>query len=100
MAGDQGGWFQSLWVPVAAVVIVMVIRVWDGVLISGEHPWSQCISFPIFVSNNSASKSIPVSYLEMVRSMLHQHHVEPGITNAVGRDEPSRSIDIINGHEI
>lgn len=98
MAGDQGGWFQFLWVPLTAVVIIMVIRVWDGVLISAA--WSQCTSSPIFVSNNRPSESITVSYLEMVRSLLHPHHVEPGITNAVGKNEPSRSIDIINDHEI
>jgi hypothetical protein len=38
MAGDQGGWFSALWVPIVGVVIAMLIRVLDRALMSGAIP--------------------------------------------------------------
>jgi hypothetical protein len=65
MAGDQGGWFEALWVPITGVVMVMAIWVWDRVLISDRIPdmvWSRHFSF---------------LSLELVHSSLH--HSSPAL---------------------
>jgi hypothetical protein len=81
MAGDQGGWFHALWVPIAGVAMAMLIWVWDRVLISGriaDQDWSRHFSFASLCSsllpNNrhlEPTTAAP-STLEMVHSSLHQ----------------------------
>jgi hypothetical protein len=67
MAGDQGGWLQAVWVPIAGVVIATWIWVWDRVLISSgnaEQKWIlPFLSSSLHQSNHS---------LEIVHSSLHQ----------------------------
>jgi hypothetical protein len=81
MAGDQGGWFHALWVPIAGVAMAVLIWVWDRVLISGRianQDWSRHFSFASLCSsllpNNrhlEPTTAAP-STLEIVRSSLHQ----------------------------
>jgi hypothetical protein len=73
IAGDQGGWFEALWVPIVGVVIVTVIWIWDQVSISGEiSDWASSFSFSL-CSLNRHSEVVDVGSLELVHSSLHQH---------------------------
>jgi hypothetical protein len=90
MAGDQGGWFSALWVPIVGVVMAMLIWVWDRVLISGlilEGDWPQSLFSFLFSSllpkNRHRFESTNGPSLEMVHSSLHRpppssSHASPG----------------------
>jgi hypothetical protein len=80
LAGEQGGWFSALWVPIVGVVMAMLIWVWDRVLISGVIPegdWFQRFFSFLFSSllpkncHRSESANDPPS-LEIVHSSIHQ----------------------------
>jgi hypothetical protein len=81
MAGDQGGWFSALWVPIVGVVMAMLIWVWDRVLISdaiAEVGWFQRFFSFLFSSLlpniHYRSKSANDSpSLEIVHSSLHRY---------------------------
>jgi hypothetical protein len=81
MAGDQGGWFSALWVPIVGVVMAMLIWVWDRVLISdaiAEVGWFQRFFSSLFSSLlpniHYRSKSANDSpSLEIVHSSLHRY---------------------------
>jgi hypothetical protein len=78
IAGDQGGWFKALWVPILGVVIAMSIWVWDRVLTLGvisEGDWSThffSIYFPSLHSKSNRHSESMVTPLEIVHCSLHQ----------------------------
>jgi hypothetical protein len=88
VAGDQGGWFSALWVPIVGVVMAMLIWVWDRVLISGaiwdcyQRFFSSLLS-SILPNNHPRSESTNAVSLEIVHSSFHQpppssSHASPG----------------------
>ena len=81
MAGDQGGWFEALWVPIAGVMMLIAIWVWNRVLgilsvsdgagfrLSFPHRFSS----PLLRNNRPSDSTIAIAgSLEMIRSSLHQ----------------------------
>jgi Leucine-rich repeat (LRR) protein len=77
VAGDQGGWFQALWVPITGVGITLLLWVWDQILISSkflDQACSRnCFSLFSFLANQRHSERVTVSSsLEIVHSSLHQ----------------------------
>jgi hypothetical protein len=79
MAGDQGGWFSALWVPIVGVVMAMLIWVWDRVLISGVIPEGDCsrqffssLFSSLLPNNHHRSESANSPSLEIVHSSLHR----------------------------
>jgi hypothetical protein len=64
VAGDKGGWFQALWVPITGVVLALLLGVWDRILVSD-------LSLPFFSYFSSSPNNRQMS-LEIVHSSLHQ----------------------------
>ena len=97
MAGDHGGWFESLWVPFAGVVMVMAIWVWDRVLVLSSLPdwnWDRYLSLAL-LPNNRHPKPILVSSLGMVRSSLHQPPLSPDYGSEPGNDGEGVLVDVL-----
>lgn len=74
MAGDQGGWYEALWVPITGIVMVMAIWAWDRVFVvltDSSGYWTRHLTFP----------------LEVVRSSLHQPRLgSSGNRSGLGSD--------------
>jgi hypothetical protein len=92
MAGDQGGWFHAIWVPIVGIAMVMILWVWDRVLIFGGLPkirnWLQNFSF--LRDNRHSSTAAPS--LQLVHSSLHQSpsfHLPASPESLSGRSEGS-----------
>lgn len=74
MAGDQGGWFEALWVPIVGVVMVIAIWVWDRFLLSpslSDQDWCPHFSVQSLIPHKGNSESTIASSLEIIRSVLH-----------------------------
>jgi hypothetical protein len=72
MAGDQGGWFHALWVPIAGVAMAMLIWVWDRVLISVHWPGDLILHISSLFPHSYHSEATAVDSLEFVHSSLYQ----------------------------
>lgn len=68
MAGDEVGWYGSLWVPGTGCLILIVIWMWDWFLLSSN--WNHEITLNWIISDPKHSPPSPES-IEMIHSSLH-----------------------------
>jgi hypothetical protein len=85
VAGDQGGWFKALWVPIAGVAMALLLWVWDQILTSksGIHvlEWSQS-----FLSLTLPTTPPTHPALELVHSSLHQPPLPPSPDSSASQE--------------
>jgi hypothetical protein len=66
MAGDNGGWFRAIWVPIVGFGSVMILMIWDRAVIAG------------FVNFDTADTSKSVELL-----VLHKLGSNPSFESSV-----------------
>lgn len=71
IAGDQGGWFRALWVPITGIVVATLMSIWDQVLTSNKICGKYWF-FSIFQQSNRDSDALHRLTVELSCSSLHQ----------------------------